>query len=225
MNINIKVKMREFPPDMQDYEKVFTNESFLRRMHLDDMEAVSFESLNQYKVELGNFLKEESDKAWKALVGIAWFFSKFRSKTKSNIIQNRMRISLFCKSIIGYDHRFISSSFYYTKIMSYYEDLIPNFDQSDFLNNPEEFEFPYKNLNMDHLVVVYQMPERLDILRYADEHKMSYCVFMDFVINYIGKYNETEPKKVYELMRTLRYPAYVKNLNKKYDKSTRTSTI
>jgi hypothetical protein len=64
------------------------------------------------------------------------------------------------------------------------------FDVDSPFENPDYYKFPYKNISPDFLILVWRMKERLALLKIADEKKMTYAVFMDYVINYIYCYNE-----------------------------------
>jgi len=210
-------KMRVFPPEMQDYEKVFQSTRYLSRLRIDRIESPKgFDSIAEYRDTFKGFLIESSFSVWDTFIKMSWLSDKFkytgyRNGTQTGVC-SRSAFSVFTKELIGSNTHFISYSFCYNKIVTYFKELYPLFSKSDPFKNPEKFKYPFKNITLDFLVLVHQLPERIDLLNYADEHKMNFTSFADFVINYIGKYNDSEGKDVFGIIRSKRHPMYVKRL-------------
>jgi hypothetical protein len=45
-------------------------------------------------------------------------------------------------------------------------------------------------MNLECLYLVYQMPEKMELIEHGENSKMSFSIFVDYVINYISCYNE-----------------------------------
>lgn len=214
-------KMRVFPKGMLDYEKVYTNERYLAHFDINRLQKpYGFDSVKDYKNALRNFLLKKSVQLWCDIAETEWMLSNFRYVGKRNYyvsthVNAALALNIFTKEFVGVGFSFMSSSFYYNKVKSYFKELFPRFYKDNPFQNPKAYAYPFKNLSLDYLILVYQMPERLDLLKYAEERNMPFGQFIDFVINYIGKYNDMEKKDVFHLIRSDHYPVYVKYLLKK----------
>ena len=63
------------------------------------------------------------------------------------------------------------------------------------------------------LVLVYQMDERMDLLKKAEEGKMTYYEFLDFILNYTFCVNDEAGKTIYTFVKprvSNQFPPYVK---------------
>ena len=212
--------MKVFPKGMLDYEKVYTNEKYLSRFDISRLQKPDgFEDTKEYRDNLKDFLTTKSISRWSDIVQTEWMLSNFkyynkRNKTISKYVNSHIALSIFTKEFVGLGYNFLTSPYYFNKIKSYFVDFYPDFYKNNPFKNPKKYMYPYKYISLDYLLVVYQMPERIEILKYADEHKMSFGVFLDFIINYIGKCNDTEEENVFLFMRPDYCPVYVKYLKK-----------
>lgn len=219
----MKQKMREFPPEMQDYEKVYTSERYQQRYKPEKIQKPDgYKDLAEYETALRDFLKQKSTSMWNDIVQAQWIFDNFKYignhwtyKVTSRGGQANIAFSIFVHDVVESSHMFVRSSYYFNRINTYFKELFPRFHKNNPFKNPELYEFPFKNITIDYMHLVHQMPERMDMLVYADENNMKYNEFLDFVINYVGKYNETEPKDVYVIINPTHFGMYVKNLKKK----------
>src|SRR5258706_15430408 len=92
---------------------------------------------------------------------------------------------------VGHDIQLINRSFFFQKLESYYFDqLIPGFEEGNPFENPDYYKFPYKNISLDYLMLVYQLDDRFDLLTEADKQRMSYAVFIDYVLNHVLNEND-----------------------------------
>lgn len=143
-----------------------------------------------------------------------------RKVTGKNALTDEYSYASFMDNVVGIGGKAFRVSNLYRKIITYIDDFFPQFSEFSPFENPEYFEFPYKHVTLDFLMVVYQMPERLELLALAEKQKMTYAKFVDYVINYIYCYNEEVGKNLYIFMRTDNVFPYVKYVdlitNKKY---------
>jgi hypothetical protein len=105
-----------------------------------------------------------------------------------------------------------TTTFFFNKIITYFDDFFPDFDEHNPFEEPEYFKYPYEYVSTAHLVLVYQMDERMDLLKKAEEEKMTYYEFLDFVLNYTLCVNDDLGKTVYTFRKpkvTNQFPPYV----------------
>lgn len=213
-------KMRVFPEGMPDYEKVFTSRKYLGRFDISRVNNPDgFKDLNQYKETLRDFLWGTSLSVWDMTVQTEWLFSKFkydgtqRGRAHKTVgVQSRTAFSVFTKEYVGINPAFVSYSFFSKNIKSYFSELFPDFKKDNPFINPEKFKYPFTHVTIDFMLLVYQMPERMELLMCAERSKMNFTTFIDFVINYIGKSNDLEGKDLFQIVKTKRFPLYVKVL-------------
>ena len=136
------------------------------------------------------------------LVKIVWLRSRFcydgkhRNTGTGNGYIMEEAYGWFMKKYVGVNNRTIFYSNRYSFpniIISYFPDFFPNFEEG----NPfeEKYEYPYKYMNLDCLLSVVEMSERMNLLEHGEKDKMSYLEFTDYVINYINCYNEEHDDK------------------------------
>lgn len=100
------------------------------------------------------------------------------------------------------------------KVIRWYaEDLYPGFYE---ILNPitSKLVWPFKTARLCYLLTVADMDEALGLLQVADEKKMTYNEFLDFVANWVACYNEKYGEK-YQFITTeyaSGVPATVSNL-------------
>jgi hypothetical protein len=137
------------------------------------------------------------------------YFGHIHSKRKGNgmIVEQAYRV--FFLKHVGISFRIITGDSVLSKVTSYFDDFFPDFDA----RNPfeEELKYPYKYVNFDFLILVYRMEERMEFLKIAEERKMTYREFLNYVTNFVGNYNE-EHGETYILKDSSRFtkiPLYV----------------
>lgn len=203
------MKRRIYKPYPKTYEDVFTTPGCLSKFSLEILETDYPDGKLAYVEKFNSFFHDFDQKMWLLSLQYYWLQRKFLNKgvRKTKHGRTHMRIdtaySTFIKHYIGSSYQLLTCSFTFGKIVGYISDFIPKFDKRNPFNNPEEFEFPYKNVSLAHMMLVYQMDERLDLLKEAEEKKMSFYQFLDFVINYINSVNEEEGREVFSLYRPL----------------------
>jgi len=194
--------LKQYP---KTYEDVFTASSVDKRCNLDLIDIRDFESIEAFIPFARKELKKIMEDSWMSTIKSSWLFSKFnyngkRSNSAYDSPQSKSAFSIFYKKYIGIDVKAITqSSFYYGRLCTYFRDFYVNFYLHNPFEEPEYFKFPYKNISLDYMVAVYQMPERLEILSYFDEekNKTNYNQFLDWLLNYISSVNEEKGEDLY----------------------------
>jgi len=207
------------------YENVFSSDvpNSKSRLQVDNISAVGME-LNQYRTLTHNFLTEMYSDLFLNCVKLAWLRRRFvfyGSKTVMPMRNNsRVLTNAFTKFLrrnIGNDIQIITKSKFFNKLdLHYFNQLFPGFEEENPFTNPDFYKFPYKNISMEFLLVVYQMDDRFEILQEADKKNMSYAVFLDYILNHTLCENDLLGYGKYELTQSkdLRSPYYIKDNDK-----------
>jgi hypothetical protein len=77
--------------------------------------------------------------------------------------------------------------------------------------NPDKYKYPYNHITLDHLVLVYQMENRLELLEEAEKRNMSHAEFANFVINWSVGYNLENKNEKYSVYKNRFDFTYIKN--------------
>lgn len=220
--------MGKFIDYPRTYELVMTDEKMLRRnCHLDYISIYNNipGSVDVYRMYFEKTMREFQLQAFDHLVKFRWLRDRFcyrgvrRDRTRTNPYIDAA-YGIFVRHYVGYEFNLFFSLRYgpLQKLLKYVDDIIPDLDE----RNPftEKIAYPYTYVQFEHMILVYQLEERMDLLNHAEKHKMRYTTFFDYVINYIKSYNEKEYK--YELVKGGDlFPTYVKDMiaaQKKYER-------
>jgi len=200
------MKTEEYP---REYEFVFTGKEKLKR-HLKE-DKIDFldgnpKSMTQYVEMAKSFMWDAEMQIFDIIVKAAWLKKRFiYRKAVPNITINNMgweynmAIATLFKAKIGFHPGMFShnGSGWMKLLITYLPDFYPDFDMS----NPFEtkFEYPYKYMNLECLVLVYSMKDRLEFLKRGEERKMNYAEFLDYMLNHIQCHNEKTTENEYAL--------------------------
>lgn len=129
------------------------------------------------------------------IVKISWLIRRFcyggyrRKKIHNNGVWFDGAFGSFARHHAGIEPKIITANHFTSKLIGYMDDLFENFDA----RNPfeEKMSFPFKNITIDFLIPVYQLPDRMEFLQIAEKRKMSYVEFLDYLINHFACENES----------------------------------
>ena len=191
------------------YEDVFsiipnkTTSIKIEKISTDEM------GTEEYRLLFSAFLKDFYDDLFYKCVVLSWYRRKFTyygHKAKIPVYASTRFWSgsfvVFLRQYVGHDIQIITKGPFFSKLDTYYFDTyFPEFSTENPLKNPSYYKFPYNDITLEYLTLVYQLDDRFDLLLEADKKKMSYAVFLDFVINYIGNENERFGRDRYVLFQ------------------------
>ena len=211
--------MKNYP---KVYEDVYNSKVFLKQFSISRVKGDGYDDVNRYVADIQDEFNLMYNSLFDHWVKIDWLLRKFRYNRKKKIISNgniAIMYGVFMLKSVGVNNRFLrfgTSAF--SQISSYFDDFFPDFDSG----NPFEsnYEYPYKHITLDFLVFVYKMDERLELLKEAEDKKMSLTDFYDYVINYCGCLNSDLCRKKYVLMRPVNYMPYI--MKNKYERRKKT---
>ena len=221
--------MKVYP---KTFENVFTSKRALERCNVDQIKIRGFETPTDYIIFARRELKKLMEGYWMSVVKSSWLFFKFtyKGRRRAQMYGNAMDIdaafTVFHKQYVGVDIKVFARTMpFFNKLFSYFSEIYPNFDEHNpFDEEDDYFDYPYKNVSIDHMITIYQMPERLEILDYVEAHPMNYNEFLDWILNYINSYNEEKGEEIYlfyisdQTIPYVRYSGYSHQDNlKKYN--------
>jgi len=206
------------------YEDVFSSDRVKSRtkLNLDKISTGEME-LNEYVSQFQEFLTNFYLSLFLGCVKLSWLrrkFSYYGRKTvlpmqKNSRILNTAFVKLLRRNV-GKDIQIITRGKFFAKLELYFDEFFPDFESENPFENPDYYIFPFKNISMDYLMVVYQLDDRIGLLQKADDGKMSYATFMDYVINYVYTENEILGRDRYEIRHNQdrNFPFHVKDSDK-----------
>ena len=202
----------------KEYEDVLSSERTLKIFTPEKISNDLGWTSTQYIEKYREFGKELYLNLFDLLVRMYWLISHFKYKWRNvNVLWNKERsfigwskFFVFCRNYIGIELWLMTRSFFPNRALTYFKDFFPLFMKDSPFENPDYYKFPYKNITPDFLFPVYQMPERLELLAYADERGMSYAKFVDYCINYALCYNDDVKKNLYSVINSKNFPLYIR---------------
>jgi len=189
------------------YEDIFSADHPKNSARLN-LDQISIEGLGtgEYVDLFTNFLNKFYLNLFDNCVRLSWLrrqFIYYGHKTKMPMNKNsRIHNGAFVKMLrrnIGKDIQIITRAKFFSRLESYFDELFPGFEEGNPFENPDFYKFPFKYISTEYLIVVYQMKDRLEMLRYAEESKMSYAIFLDYVVNHVCCLNEELGREKYQI--------------------------
>ena len=192
--------MKQYP---KTYEDVFTAPRYFSRCKISkvstDIDLPTDEYVSLLQKTIAGFERSIFDN----LVKIYWLYHRFcyrgqhRLKNIGNGWMLDYAFGVFMRRFVGFDNRFLNFGPVFPKLASYLKDFFPDFDIQDPFK--ERLEYPYKHVTLECLVMVYQMPERLELLQYMEDNRLGYLEFMDYLLNYLYCHNDDVGYQHYNL--------------------------
>lgn len=189
-------QFREFPKTYEDVrQRPFNQRSIAANIRS------AWGPLDEYTARMKEVGKRINDDLWRMMIEYLWMSLHFvyRTKRRKSLYANGdwydKAWGFFMRSIVGFPNQSLTRSTWFYRIASYLNEIYPDFLSRDPFLEPDYFKFPYETVTLDHMHLVYQMPDRFDLLRIAEERKMHYDAFFDYVINHMMCLNELSGKK------------------------------
>ena len=193
--------IKQYP---KTHEDLFSTDHALKNEHKLNLNAISVEGMgfNEYVSLYKSFLTKSYSELFDTVVRFVWLRRKFRyhsEKALPRLMGNSVNLCLafakFTRRIVGIDTQVVTRSYFFKSVERRIDGLFPCFDDGDPFSNPDSYKFPFKNISIDFFAVVSQLDDWLDFLKLAEEKKMTYAVFVDYVINHVLSENEEVYKR------------------------------
>jgi hypothetical protein len=206
------------------YENVFSTDRPGSTTKLN-LEQVSVEemTLGVYNPLFHKFLKDFYLSLFNNSVRLSWLrrrFSYYGTKTIFPINKNSQTLNgafvKYLRRVIGMDIQAITRSKFFNKLEGYFEELFPGFNEGNPFENPDYYKYPFKFVSIDYLMAVYQLDDRIELLKKADKEKMSYAVFLDYIINHVYCINEEIGRDRYQIRQNFdrNFPFCIRDTDK-----------
>lgn len=203
------------------YEDVFTSKHFGREWlfkNLEDYSAEGFSSLDEFISINRKLFRKYYNALFDFLVKIYWLRRRLawrgHKKTKDPRLTAGMIVEQamgsFYRKIVGHDLKTLKLGNVYYKIFTYLPEMFPSLDDENALEN--EYKFPFRHMTIECMFFVYQLEDRMDLLRYGEEKGMNMRQFMDFVINQVLCMNEELGEKAFSIKIPASCLPYIKNI-------------
>lgn len=172
----------------KNYEDVYTSSRFLNKCKIDKISTSLDMDEMKYRKKIRKLMRDYQRNTFNMLVKQDWLIHHFcyyenqRLKLKNNGLVLDRAYGIYMKHYVGYDNKSISCIQLNSAVTSYFKDFFPDFYSRDPFN--ENLKYPYSYMNFECLLLVYQIPERLELLDFGEKKRMRYTKFVDFVINY-----------------------------------------
>ena len=202
------------------YENVFSLDNIASgRENLIRSEKIFVEGIETetYRLLFKDFLKSFYEDLFLQCVKLSWLRRKFTYNGHaakmpvyaSTRYWNGMFVR-FLRKYVGHDIQVITKSYFFPKLETYYfDEFFPEFMYENPFKNPDYYKFPYQNISLEYLTTVYQLDDRFGLLEEANLQKMSYAVFLDYVLNHVNTENELLGRERYFLTQSFsRYQPY-----------------
>lgn len=177
----------------------------------------SLGTAEELALKFRTFYKEAHLLLFDMLVKEVWLEQKFlyagaRRKGRSgNGMAADSAFSYFTKSMVGISQKALTDGMTFVAVPTYFKDFFPNFSDHDPFLEKEYFKYPYQHITLDHLLYVYQCDNRLELLKEAEDKRMSILDFYNWASNWAYSYNNEVGENIYVMTRSDFIPYIKKN--------------
>ena len=185
--------MKEYP---QKYERLLGSPKKKRGFKVKNVSNDMGISTKDFTEMVCDFMLGFQYSIFEHLVKFTWLSRRFlyNGEHGSNVVEIECNIyggnfNRFICYATGFDPALIRRLQLFRKIVSYFSNWFPEFDVHNPFESMDDYQYPYSTAMFEHLVLVYQMPERFELIAIAEERKLGYVDFVDYVVNYVECYN------------------------------------
>lgn len=116
----------------------------------------------------------------------------------------------YMMQIVGHDQASLTRSRWFVVTSAVVTEMFPEFLQRNPFDEPEYYRWPYEHVTLDFLTYSYQIHNRFELLEYADEKRMSFHDFKNWVNNYVLSYNDDNSDDIYSVSLNREGAPYIK---------------
>ena len=136
----------------------------------------AFNSMVDYRNLFHSFLVDASRDTWNNMVKLSWLISNFSYKGRYNKIYSMPGggsigsfFNVWIRENVGINYTFLSNSFTYTSLVTYFEEFIPDFYKDNPFSNPQRYIFPYKFI---FRLLIHQVHHRVPQYHQGTSHSI-----------------------------------------------------
>lgn len=149
----------------------------------------TFGSSKELAVKFRDFYYDAHRQIFNNVVKHVWLEQQFvfkgtrRQRRYGNGQKVDWAFGYFMHSEVGISQKPVTMNYCFTAIVSYLPQLFPSFLDHDPFAEPEYYAYPFKHVTLDHMFFVYQMEERMEMLKVAEERHMKFSTFANWAVN------------------------------------------
>ena len=217
--------IKQYP---KTYEDVFSSDAKGKGHKKFDLNLMSTDgmSVDKYLALSKETLTRFYELMFDESVKFAWLRRKFIYQGERTVTQSKnspnlcLAFSKFVRRYLGVETQMITVSQFFQAVDPYVDEMFPGFVDGNPFENPEYYKFPFKNITVDFFPIVQDLDERMELLRYADDRKMTYAVFADYMNSRAMTMNKELGYDKYLIMgRGWWCPFRIKDADKKHKKN------
>jgi hypothetical protein len=186
----------------KEFENIYDAPRFLKSCKIEKVgNDIGIDEMEYREMMSSMFRKYQKDN-FDFLVKYYWLSQKF---TYGGVLRSQFRhngwvldsaFGIYMRKWVGFNNRIVTQAAY-TKLNGYIDDFFPNL----LAENPfkKKMKYPYKYMTFEHLLMVTDMPERIELLNYCEKKKMSFANFVDYVCNYVLMVNQKTGQNIFSL--------------------------
>ena len=205
---------------MKKYEKIYedvikTKPRSLKTFNSSHIYLPKGKSMKEYVQHAKDYAHEVSELFFSTYIKGYWLSyaigTRKGKRTKEGGGLRSTIKSVIDKELVGHDvHPWSRETLYWLSV--YIDDWFPSLINEDPFSAEKEYQYPYKHVTIDFLYVVHQMPQRAELLLEAEEKKMKFNDFCNFVVNFVFCHNDEKGKKIFTVKwRKSKGRFYIKN--------------
>ena len=162
-------------------------------------------NLDELIFKTREFYKDVYSFVFDSLVRAVWLRGQLTyggeriTKVRSNGQVKDSAIAFFMKGMVGVSGTFLLHSGMTIPLSSYFEEFFLDFYKHNPFEEPEYYEFPYKNISIEHLIFVHECHNRTELLREAESRAMNVRDFINWATDRAFCYNIEVDKEVYKI--------------------------
>lgn len=189
--------MKHYPKTYEDKIKR-PPEVALEKLHAKNI------SLDQLTLRAREFYRVENLRFYDNVLKAAWLKGQLiydKSPIRifgPNGFMVDQTVAFYMRGIVGYNGKLFLDNGAAACIISYIDDFYPEFFENDPFLDVGYYKFPYENLSLEHICLVHECDDRLEMLEYADSHAMNIRDFTNWATNWAYCYNEEDHEFMFE---------------------------
>lgn len=190
--------MKQYP---KIYEDLFRQRKSLKPSLIDS----ALGSRSELTASLKIFLSESYRELFRIAIRYLWLEKQitYKGLRRTRRFRNGhipdQTFGRYMSGEVGIDQTVMTRSRWFTVVSTVLVEMFPKFLAKNPFEEPEYYEWPYEHIGLDFLVYVYQMPNRMELLDFANEKEMTYHDFKNWASNYVLSYNDDKGEEIYSI--------------------------
>lgn len=189
---------------MKHYPKTYEDLFRPSRIVQLDRAGSTIGTIDELAEQFRTFYHETHERLFSDMIKNIWLSQQFtyagkRRKTRGNGHAQEGTFGRFLKQMVGISQKPITANIVYSAVASYSTELFPHFLENNPFTEPEKFAYPFKHVTLDQMQFVQMCDERMEMLRYSEEHELSFMDFANWATNHAFSQTDEKGRPKYTL--------------------------